>query len=481
MTDNLARTESKGAQKRKPRVLFIKSCSNDPTWKQVNHPLGIMSIAAYLRQEKHCDVRIEDIRISGDDKYGIEAKVRNYRPDVVGISALTFESNAILWIAESVKRADDNIPIVLGGPHATAYPEVAIATPNIDYVVVGEGELIAGQLVERLINGDDLSDLKGIVFERNTEIFSTGRGEYVEDLDQIPMPAHDLIQSEKYAEYQRMSRSGSGPFMSLFSSRGCPYRCIYCHNIFGKVFRPRSAENLFAEVKHLHDTYNIHEFEILDDIFNLDRKRLIQFCDMVIESGMKITLAFPNGLRGDILDENQLRKLRQAGTIYIAFAIETGSPRLQKLIRKNINLDKIRRNIEIAHSLKIHPHGFFMIGFPGETLEEMQMTVDFMMSSKLHTIALFVVMPFEGTELGEIAKKMGRVPVNDFSLSYYTKEFVNLTEVSDQEVNRLRRSALMRFYLDPRRLYILARDFPSKLELGKLALLFFRRLRWKSS
>jgi radical SAM superfamily enzyme YgiQ (UPF0313 family) len=439
-----------------------------------------MSIAAYLRQEKHCDVHIEDIRISGADEHEIEAKVRSYSPDVVGISALTFESDAIVWIAEAVKRVDDSIPVVLGGPHATAYPEMAIQTPNIDYLVVGEGELVAGELVERLVNGGDPSDLKGIVFERNGEIVSTGRGAFLKNLDRLPMPAYDLIQIEEYGEYPRMSRTGSGPFMSLFSSRGCPYRCIYCHNIFGGVFRPRSAENLFAEVKHLHDTYGMRDFEILDDIFNLDRKRLIQFCDLVIASGMKVSFAFPNGLRGDILDEIQLRKLKEAGTIYIAFAIETGSSRLQKLIRKNLKLDKVRRNIELAHSLKIHPHGFFMIGFPGETLEEMQMTVDFMMSSKLHTIAIFAVMPFEGTELGEMARKMGRVPVNDFSFSYYSKEFVNLTEVSDRGVNRLRRSALMKFYLDPRRLYILARDFPNKRELGNLALLFFRRLRWRS-
>ena len=124
--------------------------------------------------------------------------------------------------------------------------------------------------------------------------------------------------------------------------------------------------------------------------------------------------------------------------------------------------------------------GFFMIGFPGETLEEMKMTVDFMVSSKLHTIALFVVMPFEGTELGAMTHEMGKVPVSDFSMSYHTEEFVNLTDVPSEEVNRIRRLALLKFYLNPLRLYVLARDFPNKRELGKLGLLFLRRLRWRS-
>ena len=268
--------------------------------------------------------------------------------------------------------------------------------------------------------------------------------------------------------------------MCIFSSRGCPYRCIYCHNIFGKAFRCRSAENLFNEIKHLYDTYAIRDFEILDDVFNLNRERLIDFCDRIINSGMKVTFAFPNGLRGDLLDRQQLIKLRQAGAVFIGFAIETGSPRLQKLIKKNVQLDKIKQNIEIAHSLRIHTHGFFMIGFPGETREEIKMTVDFMVSSKLHTSALFVVMAFEGTELGAISRAMGHVPVSDFSMSYYTKEFVNLTDVPSAEVNHIRRQALLKFYLNPFRLFAIARDFPNKRALGKLCILFFRRLGWRA-
>ena len=265
-----------------------------------------------------------------------------------------------------------NTPVLLGGPHPTAYPEKAVQIPGVDYLVVGEGEIAAGQLIECLLNQRDVSDIKGIVYKKDNRIFSTGRGNIIEDLNNLPMPAYDLIPIEEYGNFARMSRTGLGNYMCIFSSRGCPYRCIYCHNIFGKVFRCRSAENLFNEIKHLYDTYKIRDFEIMDDIFNLDRERLIDFCDRIINSGMKVTFAFPNGLRGDILDRQQLIKLRQAGTIFIAFAIETGSPRMQKLIKKNIQLDKIKQNIEIAHSLRIHPHGFSMIGFPGETLEEMQ-------------------------------------------------------------------------------------------------------------
>ncbi len=462
------------------RVLLIKSCSNDPSSKQGNHPLGLMYIAAYLREKYGYEVRIEDIRLGRKNPLDLEATVRAFRPDVVGISALTFESNAIPWIAESVKRVNADTPVLLGGPHATAYQEKALNTPGIDYVVVGEGEIVAGQLIESLFNGRDVAEIKGIIYKKGNQIVSTGRGDLIQNINDLPMPAYDLISIPAYGKYQRMSRAGSGAFMCLFSSRGCPYHCVYCHNIFGKVFRYRTAESFVNEIRHLYDTYNIREFEILDDIFNLDRARLIEFCDRIIESGMKIAITFPNGLRGDLLDEEQLSKLRQAGVNFIAFAIETGSPHLQKVIKKNIQLDKIKRNIEIAHSLGIHPHGFFMIGFPGETLEEMKMTVDFIFSSKLHSLGLFVVMPFEGTELGAIAKEMGKVPVTDFCMGYHTKEFVNLTDVPTDVINRIRLKAVIRFYLNPIRLFFFVRDFPSKQELVKLVLVFFRRLRWRS-
>jgi anaerobic magnesium-protoporphyrin IX monomethyl ester cyclase len=462
-----------------PRILLIKSPQNDPRGRLISHPLGLMSLAAYLRKNYQYEIKIEDIRLRGNGCFDLESAIRTFAPDVVGISALTHESDAIPRIVECVKRVNANTPVLLGGPHATAYPEKAIQIPGIDYLVVGEGEVAAGQLIERLLHQGDVSDIKGIIYKKDNKVFSTGRAPFIKDLNELPMPAYDLIEIEAYGDFARMSRTGSGKYMCLFSSRGCPYHCIYCHNIFGKVFRPRSAENLFNEIKYCYDTYQIRNFEIMDDIFNLDRNRLIDFCDRIINSTMKVTFAFPNGLRGDLLDQQQLTRLRQAGAVYIAFAIETGSPRLQKLIKKNIQLDKIKKNIEIAHALRIHTHGLSMIGFPGETLEEMKMTADFLVSSRLHTYGMFAVIIFENTELAEIAQKAGHLPLSDFSMNIWSKEFVNLTDVPSAKVNHIRRNTLFKFYLNPTRLFAIARDFPDKRALGKLLIVFFRHLLWR--
>jgi anaerobic magnesium-protoporphyrin IX monomethyl ester cyclase len=465
---------------RLPRVMLVKGHFNDPSSRQFTHPLGLMYLAAALREGYECELRLVDMRVEEYSYERLEQEMRSFAPAFVGISAQTAETVSMAKIAACAKKVDPDIVVLLGGPHATAYSEQAAESPDIDYVVAGEGEIVIGELIQRLSAGESVRDLPGLVFRHDGGLIDNGRAESCDDLDELPRPAYDLVPVREYKKFYRFSRTGSGDYMSLFSSRACPYRCIYCHNIFGKKFRPRSAANLFEEIRYLYDTYQIREFEILDDIFNLDRNRLLEFCDMVIRSELDLTFTFPNGLRCDRLDEEQLRKLRDAGTIYISFAVETASPRLQKLIKKNIKLDRIRENIEIARSLGIHAHGFFMMGFPTETLEEMGMTVDFILSSKLHTFNLFMVQAFEGTELGHLVKETGRGVVTDFSQDYYTRSFHNLTDVPVKAINRLRRKALLRFYGSPWRIYTLLRDFPGDMSPLTLAKLLGRRLLGRS-
>jgi len=463
-----------------PRVLLVKGFFNDPEIGQIGHPLGIMSLAAVLRRDFGHEVQIVDMRLEGRSYQRLEARIRAFAPHVVGISAQSSESISIERIAACARKVDPGIVVILGGPHATAYAETAALMPDIDFVVAGEGEIVAGRLIDRLMAGQDAGDLPGLVYRKNGELIDNGRAEPCTDLDALPFPAYDLVPMSGYRKFVRFSTSGSGQYMSLFTSRACPYRCIYCHDIFGKAFRARSAESLLREIALLYDTYGIREFEIFDDVFNLRRERVLDICRGIIQSGMKITLAFPNGLRGDLLDEEQLVMLKRAGAIYMAFAVESAVPRIQKLIRKNLNIDKVRRNIDIARSLRIHSHGFFMIGLPGETLEEMKATVDFILSSRLHTFNLFMAMPYERTEMGAMARKMGRSVVTDFSQDYYSKAFVNLTDVPADVINGLRRRTLVRFYMDRTRIYDILRDFPGDRSLWRLSRTFLRRLLWKT-
>jgi len=285
-----------------------------------------------------------------------------------------------------------------------------------------------------------------------------------------------LIPIRKYKNFVRMSNTGRGDFMALFTSRACPFKCIYCHSLFGKKFRKRSPENVLEEIRQLYHEYGIREFEVIDDIFNCDLKRAKRICDLIIASGMRIRLTFPNGIRGDHMDEEFILKLRRAGTIFMAFAVETATPRLQKMLKKNVRLDKIKRNITLARRAGILCQGFFMLGFPTETREELQATVDFAVDSDLHAAHLFVVNAYEGTKLAEIARDLGKRVHSDFEDTYMSSGFNNLTDLSDKDLDAIRRRGIRRFWLKPSRVWAILRDYPDKDRFPILLAVLTKRL-----
>jgi hypothetical protein len=207
------------------------------------------------------------------------------------------------------------------------------------------------------------------------------------------------------------------------TTRGCPYRCLYCHSILGKAFRTRTPASVLAELRHLHDQYGITDFQIIDDNFNLDLPRAKTICDLIVASGMKLTLSFPNAIRGDRVDEELIDKMAAAGTKFISYAVETGSPRLQKLIRKNLNLDQTFRAIEYTTATGIVTRGFFMLGFPTETVAEVERTIDFANASALCGATFFTVVYFPGTELYRLAQSMGYFQNGQYDVQ---RDYVNV-------------------------------------------------------
>jgi radical SAM superfamily enzyme YgiQ (UPF0313 family) len=260
------------------------------------------------------------------------------------------------------------------------------------------------------------------------------------------------------------------------STRGCPFGCIYCHNIFGRRYRVRSAASFVAELEELHRRWGVREFEVVDDAFNLQPRRVIEICRGIVEAGLDVRLSFPNGMRGDLLDEEQLQWLRRAGTSYLAIAVETASPRMQQLINKKMDLDRVRETVRTGRRLGIHMHGLFMLNLPGETLGEMQQTADFIVDSPFLSFNLGLATPFAGTRLAELARERGVEPVEEPVDGFYGSRFESMSEVPVDEINRLRRRTHLRFYLDPGRIWGLARSLPARVLLD-IPGIFLRRLR----
>ena len=465
------------------KILLIKSGNLSTPIKGVPPPLGLMYLAAYISRQKEHVIKIFDIRLYKEPFKELLNLITEFKPDIVGISALTLEAPFMYKIAHFIKLIDKNVPIIVGGPHASSVPEEVVKNRNIDIVVSGEGEITFDELIEVFSGERQLENVDGICFRINNEllkpfyshyniyegtvnyniinigmdtggivkenILKTRQRTYIEELDKLPFPAWDLVELDKYAQRQGGSRVGIRPYMLLLTSRGCPFHCTYCHNIFGKSFRARSPHYVLEEIETLIKKYNIKDFEIIDDISNFDKIRFKTILNSIIAKRWEIRLSFSNGVRVDLLDEEIIHLMKKAGTAEVVIAIETASYRLQKYIRKNLNIEKVKRIMDSAVNSGMFVTAAFMLGFPTETKEEMKATIDLACKSKIHVALFFIVTPFGGTELARQIEELGRLQtgVRTEDLDYHTMLF-NVSNVSDKDFRKIYRWAYIRFYFN---------------------------------
>lgn len=457
------------------KILLVKCSQHSRDNDIVTPPLGLLYLASVLRKKGH-KVGFIDTRLGPDGFDRCIGKAALFGPDIVGLSAVTPEADNLHFLARAIKQGLRNCSIVAGGPHPTSCPEEVIGDRNIDFAVIGEGEETFPELVEAIESGSIPEGVKGIAFSRDEKYNFTGFRTFMENLDNLPFPAWDLVDLDDYKNYYRFSGAvgKKRKYMPIFTSRGCPYDCIFCHKIFGKAFRPRTPENVLGEMEALIAGYGVRDFEIIDDIFNFDRKRAESILDMIIARDLKVQLSFINGLRSDILDYGFLKKMKAAGTYQLSIAVETSSKRLQGLIRKNLNLDKIKEAIEQAAGLKIFTHGLFMLGLPTETKEEILGTIKFAADSRLNISQFVIANPFKGTELHSLRERNeGEERYADYD--FQTGNF-NFSAVSAKELFRLQKLAYRKFYFSRRHFFDLLLFFPNKRNLFKGAWLLVKRI-----
>ena len=452
------------------RILLIKSnITHAPKAIPANNPpMGLMYLASYLRNlDNDRNIRIIDMTIEDRTPDDIVPILKEFKPDICGISCLTMNAKNSLIISELIKKWNTNCYVIWGGPHPTFMPDKVLDSRFVDYCVVGEGEETAHSLISALEHNKPPQSIDGIGYRAGENTVINKRPSSL-DIKHLPWPAYDLIPVEKYWTAKIPPQSGRlkyCEYMTVMSSRACPYGCIYCHNIFGKEFRAREPEEFVEEMVMLRRNYGVREFNIIDDVFNLDRERVFRICELVCKKLPGIAIAFPNGLRTDLLDKDILSALKQSGMYYFAAGIESGSPAIQKVIKKNLNHSKAFQAIEDASRMGIIVHGFFMMGFPGETEEQLKTTIDFARKSSLNTAAFFAVTAYPETELYEMAKKTGISLPNDFDTYHHHQNTLNLTNMSLQQLRALRKKAYWKFYANPIRAYKIISMTPRKTDI----------------
>ena len=435
------------------KVLLLRPAAEKKSMARVL-PLGLLAIGSVLKRAGH-QVKILDLRISNSPDEELDAVMSSFDPQVVGIGVMTIECKYGFIDAAKVKKINPNVTVIFGGPHCSHEPQFILNDLNVDLMVSGEGDLTIVELIDTLEEGKDVAGVPGIAYKKNGSYLRTAERPVIRDLDTIDQE-YDLINLERYFNFQ--SSMDFFPvfrnkrFIPLVTSRGCPFKCTYCHDIFDKSIQYRSPEAVVNEIEYLIKVYGIREFHIVDDVFNVNMKRAKIVLDAIIERNLNIHISFPNGLRADFFDDELIDKMQRAGVYRMALGIESGSQRIQDMIKKDLDINIIYDVVEKLTSARMSVHGFFMLGFPSETREEMKETIDFACDLGLTTANFSLVIPNPGTDLRQTFIESRESNFEDFSEYTFDAASSNASEVEGDDLIKLKREANRRFYLSAQRL-----------------------------
>lgn len=340
----------------------------------------------------------------GPDMDTLEALLRERAPDLVGVSAIFSNQHRLAQqVCALVKKVNPATPVVVGGGHATVMPREVLQDPNVDYVVLGEGEESLRDIVRHLNGEFAAEDFDGVGFKRGGELVITPKTRFIEDLDAIPFPAWDRMELDKY--FGLSSSHGMRHrerFMPIITSRGCPAKCVFCsaHQVWGRHFRFRSVENVAEEMRILRERYGIEEIMFEDDNLTANVGRAKRLFQAMIDGGLGFVWDTPNGVAAWALDEEMLGLMKDSGCIKLNLAIESGSQKILKhVIRKPLSLVRAARLIRQARELGLEVSAFFIVGLPGETLADIDQTFQFARDNKLWQSHFSLATPYPGSEL----------------------------------------------------------------------------------
>jgi radical SAM superfamily enzyme YgiQ (UPF0313 family) len=405
-------------------------------------PLGLLSIASCLKAAGH-DVIIFDAIVGADEhrwdservgtSYQMGATWEEIRrvvadadPDLVGISnQFTSQVENALMTARAVKEVNRDITVVVGGPHASVMPSTFFESPGIvDFVVMGEGEETMVDLLDTLQNKRDVRAVKGISFMDGISLVIQEPRMFISDLDSIPFPAYDLIDLPRYFYFNKKGKDGREAYrypgsersVSMITSRGCPYSCIFCsiHLSMGNAFRSHSVSYVLEHIRLLKEKYGIRHIHFEDDNFSFDMTRFSGILDGMITNRFDITWDTPNGIRADYLNETILRKCRESGCTYIRIGVESANEYVSKrIVRKHLDLNTVVNVSKLCRKIGIDLEAFYLIGLPGETVPQMKETIDFAIRQErnlgLAPYDLFTATPLIGTEMYKICVERGYI------------------------------------------------------------------------
>lgn len=400
--------------------------------KGFDPPLGVAYIAAFLR-EKGKDVKIFDGTFLSIEEVlnGLE----EYKPDLVGITvhSMTVENDFIL--AERIKKMLPGTKIAFGGPHPTIMPEHCLGNENVDIAVIGEGECTTLDLTDHL---DNLKGVDGIYYRKNGNIVRNKPREFIKDLNSLPFPARDLLDS-------RYFKGGA----TIMCSRGCPFNCAFCQPTLRKIFgalRFRSPKNVADELEHLIKNYKTKLILFHDDTFTANKKWAIEVCDEILAKKLKFKWICKG--RINTVDKELLQKLKEAGCTDIEFGVESGSEQIRnRILNKNITNEQITNVFKMCYDAGIKPTAFIMLGSPFETRKTLEETISLLKRIKPAHTVVSITTPIPGTMLYDMCKENNLIAAKSLSeLDFSRNITIRHKDITEKDIHDTKEKIRMLTY-----------------------------------
>ena len=455
------------------KVLLVKPYNSSD---HIQPSLGLGYLAAGIR-EKH-DVKIVDCIKERMTITRLGKAIKNYSPDILGLQCYTFDLKFVDEALELAKSISPGIVTAVGGPHPSALPEDMLDAfkERLDFLFIGEAERSFPKLLDSLEKRrSDFRSIPGLVWMEDGKAITNPR-DIIEDLDFLGMPAWDLIHPEDYPESQHGAFFKNFPIAPIMVTRGCPYPCTFCAGsvVSGKKIRRRSIDSVLNEIAYLKRDFGIREFHIIDDNFTMDTAYAKEFLTRLKKLDLGMSWAVPNGVRMDTLDGELLKLMKETGLYLISLGIESGSDRILRLMKKGITKSKIREHVKMIKASGIDIAGFFILGFPGETVETIRETIKFSAELPLVRANFFTYLPFPGSESYAELERNGELGEVNWKRFYFTNAAYVPKGLSRKTLKTLHRLAFSKFYLRPAIILYNLRSIKSLRHLLFLTRRFFR-------
>lgn len=436
-------------------------------------PMGIACLAAVLEEKGYKNILLVDAVVEDYDnviklddifeRFGLSdedmvKKLKKFKPDIVGISVLfASQMECALSLAKAIKEEFRHVPIVMGGNHTSQVSDLIIKNECVDFIICGEGEYVFPEFLEKYFGNKYYKDVMGLVWYEDNKVHKNPRPPFITDLDALPFPAFHMYNMEKYFEigmwhnpFVKSPRVGG-----VFTTRGCPSQCYYCSvpGFLGDRFRSMSSKRTIEYIQYLVDKFDIKELQILDDNFTVNYKRAVEVFEGIKHFNLRI--CFPNAVRGDMPKNREKRRkmysvFHDAGVEQMDFSPEHGDQDfLKSVLHKNLDLEEIIASADMSHDIGMLVHINLMMGFPFETKENRQKTIDFAHRVDADSYSVSLVAPLPNTPLWDVVEEnnlfvgsfdinrmvLARVNIKPYDISI--EELYELTDRLNRELNEM--------------------------------------------